>query len=136
MPLNVQITLSIVYIIMFIIAIVISRQLNEEFQERCPLNRPFAWGYFNGIVGTLQAMLTGSIFFVDGMTGPMNDAGSLYSKAMLMLLIGVGYYYVLKRNRIAWIITTILTLNPVIWVINGIYIKHRWEEMDPDRKEC
>ncbi len=35
--------------------------------------------------------------------------------------------YMLKYNRYAFIAGTALTLNPIIWVINGIYVKNRWE---------
>ncbi len=35
--------------------------------------------------------------------------------------------YMLKYNRYAFTAGTALTLNPIIWIINGIYVKNRWE---------
>ena len=34
---------------------------------------------------------------------------------------------VLKFNKYAFLIATILSLNPLLWIINGIYLKRRWK---------
>jgi len=33
---------------------------------------------------------------------------------------------ILKFNKYAFLIATILSLNPLLWIINGIYLKNRW----------
>ncbi len=45
---------------------------------------------------------------------------------LLVLLNSILGYYILKYNKYAFLIATILTLNPLIWILNGIYLKNRW----------
>tara|TARA_Y100001970_G_C14217723_1_gene850681 strand:- start:2265 stop:2540 length:276 start_codon:yes stop_codon:yes gene_type:complete len=33
---------------------------------------------------------------------------------------------ILKFNKYVFLISTILSTNPIIWIINGIYLKNRW----------
>ena len=33
---------------------------------------------------------------------------------------------ILRYNKYAFLIATILSLNPLYWIINGIYLKNRW----------
>ncbi len=33
---------------------------------------------------------------------------------------------VMKMNKYAFLISTLITLNPLIWLINGVYLKNRW----------
>lgn len=33
---------------------------------------------------------------------------------------------ILKFNKYAFLIATIISLNPLLWIINGIYLKNRW----------
>lgn len=58
------------------------------------------------IVGTLRETIALAIIFV-----AINS----------ILLV-----WVLKFNKYAFLIVTIISLNPIIWIINGIYLKNRW----------
>jgi hypothetical protein len=40
-------------------------------------------------------------------------------QTLLMILI-------LRYNKYAFLIATVLSINPILWVINGIYLKNRW----------
>jgi hypothetical protein len=45
------------------------------------------------------------------------------------ILIGVNSIlciYILKMNKYAFLWATILSVNPLIWIVNGIYLKNRW----------
>ena len=33
---------------------------------------------------------------------------------------------ILKFNKYVFLIATILSINPIFWIINGIYLKNRW----------
>lgn len=44
----------------------------------------------------------------------------------ITFIYGVICVYMLKYNRYAFVATTVLTLNPILWIINGIYVKNRW----------
>jgi hypothetical protein len=41
------------------------------------------------------------------------------TNSILMIMI-------LNFNKYAFLIATILSLNPFVWIINGIYLKNRW----------
>jgi hypothetical protein len=41
---------------------------------------------------------------------------------------------VLKFNKYAFLIATILTFNPIIWIINGIYLRNRWNHPKVNKK--
>ena len=51
-------------------------------------------------------------------------ATGLTSGILLTFLI-----YLLSMNRIVFLITTIISFNPLIWIINGIYLKNRWQDV-------
>ena len=34
---------------------------------------------------------------------------------------------ILKFNKYAFLVATVLTINPLLWIINGIYLKNRWD---------
>jgi len=42
--------------------------------------------------------------------------------------------FVLKYNKYAFLIATVLTLNPILWIINGIYLKNRWNHPKVNQK--
>jgi len=117
------------------ISIPLAIDMNKTLQARNPGIRPFKWGYFIGIVGVLNSAVLGIIFFMSATVTASYECNLLYAKTLLMLLVGMAHYYMIKRNRIAWIIGTILSMNIFLWIINGIYLKHRWHEMDPTKGE-
>lgn len=43
--------------------------------------------------------------------------------AALNLMVGM---FMLHYNRTAFLVMTILSLNPLVWIINGVYLKNRW----------
>ena len=34
---------------------------------------------------------------------------------------------ILKFNKYAFLVATVLTIIPLLWIINGIYLKNRWD---------
>jgi hypothetical protein len=44
------------------------------------------------------------------------------------LLYGVLAWFFARRCRWAWIALTILSFNPIAWIINAIYLRKRWTE--------
>lgn len=45
---------------------------------------------------------------------------------IIILLNTVLMIMVLKFNKYAFLITTLISINPLFWIINGIYLKNRW----------
>ena len=62
--------------------------------------------------------------------------GNLSTLSVLSELVGLALVIiavntvlmvmVLKSNKYAFLIATIISLNPLLWIINGIYLKNRW----------
>jgi hypothetical protein len=62
--------------------------------------------------------------------------GNLYILGLLSEQIGLAVVLIivntvlmikiLKFNKYAFLIATIISLNPLLWIINGIYLKNRW----------
>jgi ribosomal protein L37E len=47
--------------------------------------------------------------------------------AIVLIVINTALMiFVLKYNKYAFLIATVLSLNPLLWIINGIYLKNRW----------
>lgn len=80
--------------------------------------RGFTWWTFSGwaslIVGTGMFL---SLFKDSGVL-----AGTL---AILNICMSV---WIILFSRTAFIVGTIVSLNPLLWIINGIYIKNRWND--------
>lgn len=84
-------------------SMVLANRLEQERKNRFPHTMPYQWGYLWGCLG---------FWFAPATLG-------------LSALFGWG---IIKRRRWAWVVGTILTLNPFAWIINGIYAGRRWQE--------
>ena len=56
--------------------------------------------------------------------GPQNAATDLAVAALLI----PTHYYVIRRKKWAWVMGTVISLNPVVWITNVIYGRRRWKE--------
>lgn len=45
---------------------------------------------------------------------------------LVFTVVGAFMY---KRRRWAWLVGTLLSLNPIVYIVNIIYLKNRWNEM-------
>jgi membrane protein YqaA with SNARE-associated domain len=81
-----------------------------------------AWGWLGLILGSVS--IIGSLAGTGSIGVLMLILLSL--NALLMILI-------LKFNKYAFLIATVLSLNPIIWIINGIYLKNRWNHPQVNR---
>lgn len=102
--------------------ILMSFSMERKLKKRLPNTRPYKWGFFVGCLDLVAAAIMLLMFFIDTAVGdkPLYIAASV---------IGVIFgYYIIKRKRWAWGVGTILTMNPIGWMINGIYAARRWRE--------
>jgi NADPH:quinone reductase-like Zn-dependent oxidoreductase len=103
-----------------VVPIVAALVLNRRFERRNPGKRPYRWGYYFGI----QSLIAGI-----GL-GMMLESGFA-----AVLVCGVIYallaWLFVRRHHGAWIALTLLSFNPVAWIINFIYLRKRWAE-DPE----
>lgn len=84
-------------------------------QEELGFTWWFVWSWISLAIGVPLAFMTmlGNKWFFTGV--------------FLTLVEITICIYMLKYNRYAFIAGTALTLNPILWIINGIYVKNRWE---------
>jgi NADPH:quinone reductase-like Zn-dependent oxidoreductase len=100
-----------------VVPIVAAFALNRRFQRRNPRKRPYRWGYYFSIASFV--VVVGLAILLD--TG-----------ATAVIVWGVIYailaWFFAQRHHWAWITLTIVSFNPVVWIINSIYLWKRWAE--------
>lgn len=70
------------------------------------------WAWLGLILGNLYIL------------GTLNE---LIGLAVVLIIINtVLMIMILKFNKYAFLIATIISLNLLLWIINGIYLKNRW----------
>jgi NADPH:quinone reductase-like Zn-dependent oxidoreductase len=100
-----------------IVPIIAAFVLNRRFRERNPEKRSYRWGYYFGMMSFIGGLLLGR--FLDfGLTGVI----------VCGLLYGLLAWFFAQRHHWAWIALTILSFNPIAWIINAIYLRRRWVE--------
>jgi hypothetical protein len=97
--------------------IAIAVALNHRFQQRNPGKRPYRWGYYFAI----QCFVGGVALGFSLQRGPV---GVIVCTA----LYGILAWFFAQRAHWAWIALTILSCNPVAWVVNIVYLSKRWSE--------
>ena len=99
------------------VPIAIALALNRRFQQRNPGKRPYRWGYY---------------FSIQSFIGGLGLGAKLESGIPAVIICGAIYgvlaWFFAQRHHWAWITLTILSFNPMAWVINFIYLRKRWSE--------
>jgi NADPH:quinone reductase-like Zn-dependent oxidoreductase len=100
-----------------IVPIVVAFILNRRFQRRNPDKRGYRWGYYFSIMSFIHCLGLGAF---------------LESGATAVIICGLIYallaWSFAQRHHWAWITLTILSFNPIAWIINFIYLRKRWAE--------
>jgi NADPH:quinone reductase-like Zn-dependent oxidoreductase len=100
-----------------IVPLIAALALNRRFQQRNPGMRPYRWGYYFSILSFIVAV--GVAF--------MLDAG-ITAVIVCGIVFAILAWFFAERRRWAWITLTILSFNPIAWIINSIYLWKRWAE--------
>jgi len=103
-----------------IVPIVAAFMLNRRFRERNPEKKSYRWGYYFGMMAFIGGLLLGRLL-----------DGGLVSVIVCGVVYGVLACFFAQRKHWAWIALTILSFNPIAWIINAIYLRKRWAE-DPE----
>jgi hypothetical protein len=116
-PILVVLGLVGVPLVALILPIIAAFVLNRRFRERNPAKRSYRWGYYFSMMAFIGGLLLGR-FLNAGVT--------------TMILCGVIYailaWFFAQRRHWAWIALTVLSFNPIAWIINAIYLRKRWTE--------
>jgi NADPH:quinone reductase-like Zn-dependent oxidoreductase len=91
--------------------------LNRRFRERNPEKRAYRWGYYFSMMAFIGGLILGR--FLNAGVTTMILCGVIY---------GVLAWFFAQRRHWAWIALTILSFNPIAWIINAIYLWRRWRE--------
>lgn len=97
--------------------IVLALALNRRFRRDNPEKRPYRWGYYFSVMSFTAVVCLVLLL----------DFG-------IVCLIFLGLIYAIlawsfaQRRHWAWIALTILSFNPIAWIINAIYLRKRWAE--------
>lgn len=97
--------------------VVAALALHRRFRRRHPGKRPYRWGYYFAV----QAIVCGTALGVVLESG----VGILLACAAVY---GVLAWFFARRRRWAWVALTLLSFNPVVWLVNGVYLGKRWKE--------
>jgi hypothetical protein len=109
----------------------ISFILEGRRKNNAPPNQlPFTWGYFVA----MSSFLLGSYIMLFALYIAVAAKEDRIVGGVLLFLIGaiwaVPGYYAIKRRRWAWVVTTIVSCNPVWWIANTVYGSNRWNELE------
>jgi hypothetical protein len=52
----------------------------------------------------------------------------LMASIICVLVYGALAWFFIERKHWAWIALTILSFNPIAWIINAVYLWRRWRE--------
>jgi NADPH:quinone reductase-like Zn-dependent oxidoreductase len=97
--------------------IFIAFALNRRFRRDNPEKRSYRWGYYFSLI---------SFAAVVGL-GLLLDLG-IIALVVCGLIYGFLAWFFIQRRPWAWIALTILSFNPIAWIINAIYLGRRWRE--------
>jgi NADPH:quinone reductase-like Zn-dependent oxidoreductase len=100
-----------------ILPIIAAFALNRRFQRHNPDKRGYRWGYYFSIMAVIAGLGLGA--FLECGFGGVIVCGLLYA---------ILAWFFAQRKRWAWIALTILSFNPIAWIINAIYLRRRWAE--------
>jgi NADPH:quinone reductase-like Zn-dependent oxidoreductase len=116
-PLLVAIGLIAIPMLFLIGPIILAFILNRRFRERNPEKRSYRWGYYFSMMAFVGGLLLGALL----------EIGTLG-----VIICGVVYavlaWFFARRQHWAWIALTLLSFNPIAWIINAIYLWKRWRE--------
>jgi hypothetical protein len=99
------------------VPIFVAWALHRHFRRRHPAKRPYRWGYYFSVQSFVVAIALGVVFG---------------SGAIAIIGFGVVYgalaWFFAQRKHWAWVTLTLFSFNPVVWIINLVYLRKRWAE--------
>jgi len=101
--------------------------LNRKLMADEPGARPFKWGFYI-TVATLVSSVANLVVMVrfHSYSGEFTWLELVYYMVLAMLC-----GWALSRDRRAFLIMTVCTLSPFVWIANGWYLKYRWQDLAP-----
>jgi len=104
--------------------------MNKSLRKKYPEVKPYTWGYFIGWAGTLCWGTAAFLSFRASLETHGSRDDALAAWGVVFLFATIAHCLVILRTKWAWIVVIILQFNPILWLLNGIYLKNRWDEMN------
>lgn len=112
-------------------AALISFVLEGRRKNTAPANQlPFTWGYFVGMSGFLIGLYCALLAIYVAVAGEKDTAAGAALLLAIAAVFGPAGFYAVKRRKWAWVVTTIVSCNPVWWIANSVYGSNRWHEFE------
>ncbi len=125
----------ILLIITLLAALAWASDLNKKLQDEHPESKPFFWGYYlsaGTVIGGVL-YLCFSIVMIFAARRSQQEAYAFFAIfSVFQFFIGLQS---IKRKRWALATLTIFSLNPLVWLINAIYLKNRWGEFSSTKED-
>jgi len=110
----------------------VARALQRRLEARSPTTLPYRWGFYFGCLavvgGTTLGAIGGLATMVSILAGAWKDVILNSGVTAFFALHAVCGWFIIRRKRWAWVIGTILSISPMVWVANAIYGRNRWRE--------
>jgi hypothetical protein len=103
--------------------------MDNRLHENNPDALPYKWGYYNGWMALLMSAVYVVIFFESAADAYGRTADNYVSSGVMFIILGVISAGFIFRNKWWTIASIIVQFNPLLWIINGVYLKNRWNEM-------
>lgn len=101
--------------------------LNRKLMADEPGARPFKWGFYITV-----STLVGSVADLVVMVRPGSYSGEFARLELVYYVVLAALCgWALSRDRRAFLIMTVCTLSPFVWIANGWYLKYRWKDLAP-----
>lgn len=116
--------------------------LEDRRMRRQPGTRPYTWGLYCGLYSMILSALAAwiAVFAIGGelaAAGPERTGESVALAVFVGIIVGlwgVPGFFMIRRRKWAWIMATILSLNPIWWIVNTIYGRNRWAEFTEEAR--
>jgi NADPH:quinone reductase-like Zn-dependent oxidoreductase len=91
--------------------------LHRRFRRHHPAKRPYRWGYYFSVQSFVVAIALGVV----------SGSGAIAFMGFAVLYGALAWFFA-QRKHWAWVTLTLFSFNPVVWVINLVYLRKRWAE--------
>ena len=117
-------------IVVCLLSVPIAFALDDALHAKTHHAKPYTWGYYVGLSGTAGSIWFACELFGAAISSYGNGVEVLSLAGLFCLASGVAHALILGRNRLGWVVAVASHLNPLSWIINGIYLINRWTELD------
>ncbi|MBI4429615.1 MAG: hypothetical protein HY562_10910 [Ignavibacteriales bacterium] len=121
---TIAIITALTYVVLTIVQIPVVRYFDHRRLLSAPSQETYRWGYFLGLQGMTWAIMSILVMALSG-----SDIRIIFQVSVGTIAVwGYPGYTVIQRKKWAWAWLTILSMNPVLWIVNYRYGKNRWSE--------